>query len=233
MYGLSDSDFYSIIEILKSHTPDIKWVKIFGSRAREDFKKNSDIDLAVALKKDVLLDLKEKFYSSTLGYTIDVIDYEKNTNQKLKDYIDKEGKIIFKTDEKGNTIMNENKLKDKLEDFNKALSRLENSLLKDPHIDDLYLDGTIQRFEFVYELSWKLMKNFLEFNGIEVSSPRESFRESFKADLISDASEWIKMMENRNRTSHTYNEDTAWDIYKKIKTDYIILFKNFSNIITK
>jgi nucleotidyltransferase substrate binding protein (TIGR01987 family) len=231
MYGLTEEEFYQLINILKAYSKDIEWVKIFGSRARGDHKKTSDIDLAISFKKDKLLEIKDDFYNAVISHMVDIIDYNKNTNENLKNFIDKEGKIIFLTDEKGKIIMNENKLKYKLDDFERALKRLEDSLNKDPHLDDLYLDGTIKRFEFVFELSWKLMKGYLEYNGIEVSSPRESFRQSFKNSLLEDAAKWIKMMENRNRTSHTYNLDTAWEIYGEIKEEYIYLFKEFYEII--
>lgn len=115
----------------------------------------------------------------------------------------------------------------KFETLKKMLKKLEAALEKDAHLDELYLDGTIQRFEFVYELSWKLMKSYLEYQGTEVVSPRETFREGFKDGIISDATEWINLMINRNKTSHTYKEETAWDIYDKIKSEYIVLFKNF------
>ncbi len=227
MYGLTEKEFYKIIEILKSYSKEIEWVKIFGSRARGDYKKASDIDLAIKFREDKLLDLKDELYKTSLPYTTDIIDYKKNTNENLKKFIDKEGYIIFLTDERGKVIMNQNKLKLKLENLRKALGRLEDSLKKDPHEDDLYLDGTIQRFEFVFELSWKLMKGYLEYDGIEVNSPRGAFREAFKVELIEDGTAWIKMMENRNRTSHTYNEDTAWEIYDKVKKEYIVLFQEF------
>lgn len=115
----------------------------------------------------------------------------------------------------------------KFETLKKMLKKLEAALEKGAHLDELYLDGTIQRFEFVYELSWKLMKSYLEYQGTEVVSPRETFREGFKDGIISDATEWINLMINRNKTSHTYKEETAWDIYDKIKSEYIVLFKNF------
>lgn len=233
MYGLTEKEFYKIIEVLKPYSKEIEWVKIFGSRARGDYKKTSDVDLAIKFRKDLLLELKDDFFSTSLPYTIDVIDYEKNTNENLKGFIDSEGKIIFFTDERGKVLMNENKLNFKLSDFKKALERLEDSLTKDPHKDDLYLDGTIQRFEFVFELSWKLMKAYLEYDGIEANSPRGAFREAFKIELIEDGAAWIKMMENRNRTSHTYNLDTAWEIYNKVKEEYILLFKEFSEVIDK
>ena len=176
MYGLTEKEFYKIIEVLKTYSKEIEWVKIFGSRARGDYKKTSDIDLAIKFREDILLDLKDELYKTSLPYTIDIIDYIKNNNENLKKFIDKEGYIIFLTDERGKAIMNQNKLKLKLEDVRKALGRLEDSLKKDPHEDDLYLDGTIQRFEFVFELSWKLMKGYLEYDGIEVNSPRGAFK---------------------------------------------------------
>lgn len=232
MYGLTKDEFYKIMNILKKYKTNINCVKIFGSRARNDYKKNSDIDLSIDFKKDIILELKNEFYKTNISYTVDVIDYKKNTNKKLKKDIDNEGKIIFKI--KGDKIqMNINKLKNKLDDFKKALAKLNDSFKKDPKKDDLYLDGTIQRFEFVFELSWKLMKNYLEYIGIEVNSPRMTFREAFKSNIIEDASKWIKMMEDRNRTSHTYNEDTAWEIYINIKEKYSFLFEEFEEQINK
>ncbi|OQY09325.1 MAG: nucleotidyltransferase [Fusobacteriia bacterium 4572_132] len=226
MYGLTKDEFYKIMNILNKYQKSINWVKIFGSRAVGNYKRNSDIDLSIDFKKDIILELKNEFYKTDISYTVDIIDYRKNMNQRLKKDIDEEGKIILKIE--GDKIqMNINKLNNKLDDFKKALAKLNDSLKKDPKKDDLYLDGTIQRFEFVFELSWKLMKNYLEYIGIEVNSPRMTFREAFKSNIIEDASKWIKMMEDRNRTSYTYNEDTAWEIYRNIKEKYITLFCKF------
>lgn len=231
MFGLKESEFYLIIEILKNYSKEIRWAKIFGSRARGDFKKYSDIDIAIEFKKDVLLEIKDKFRESNLCFNIDIVDFKKILNEKLKKYIEEEGQIIFLADDLGRIIMNKNKLFDKSEDFFRVLEKLKEVLKKDPKIDDAYLDATIQRFEFVYELSWKLMKAYLEYNGIEVTSPRETFRESFRNEIIEDANLWILMLENRNRTSHTYDEETATEIYNKIKYEYIDMFIEFSKIV--
>lgn len=234
MYGLSETDFFKIIDILKKYKEKIEWVKIFGSRSRGDYKKTSDIDLAIFLRvNNIIDDIRNDFYESDLKYTVDVIEYTKSIGENIKRNIETDGILIYKTNEKGGILMNENKLKYKLEDFQKALKKLEIALEKDVHLDELYLDGTIQRFEFVYELSWKLMKSYLEYQGIEAVSPRETFREGFKDGIIHDATEWINLMINRNRTSHTYNEETAWDIYDKIKNEYINLFKDFEKEIIK
>lgn len=234
MYGLSETDFFKIIDIFKKYKEKIEWVKIFGSRSREDYKETSDIDLAVFPRvKNIIDDIRNDFYESDLKYTVDVVEYTENIGENIKRNIESNGILIYKTNEKGGILMNENKLKYKLDDFQKALKKLEIALEKDAHLDELYLDGTIQRFEFVYELSWKLMKSYLEYQGIEVISPRETFREGFKDGIIDDATEWINLMINRNRTSHTYNEETAWDIYDKVKNEYINLFKDFEKEMIK
>ncbi|MGL5577661.1 MAG: nucleotidyltransferase family protein [Fusobacteriaceae bacterium] len=77
MFGLKESEFYLIIDILKIYSKEIEWVKIFGSRARGDFKNYSDIDLAVAFRKDIILELTDNFKESNLQFTVDVIDYKK------------------------------------------------------------------------------------------------------------------------------------------------------------
>ena len=89
----------------------------------------------------------------------------------------------------------------------------------------MYLDATIQRFEFCFELAWKLMKAVLEYEGIEVNSPRSSIREGWKQGLISDAEEWLDMMEKRNLSSHTYDENVARDIYHEVRERYADLLE--------
>lgn len=233
MYGLTKKEFYDIINILKKYKEDIKWVKIFGSRANGKYKKASDIDLGISFRRDIILKLYNELYNSNLPYTVDIIDYDKNSNNNLKNFIDNEGEIIFQTENTGELKVNENKLIYKIRDLEKAIKKLQDSLQKDPNEDDLYLDGTIQRFEFVYELSWKLLKNYLDYTGIRVNSPRESIREGFKIEVVNDINKWLEMLEDRNRTSHTYNEDIAWEIYRKIKSKYIFLFEEFYDIINE
>ena len=192
MYGLSENDFFLIIDILKKYKEKIEWVKIFGSRARGDFKKYSDVDLAISLRyKNIMSDIKNEFYESNLKYTVDIINYSENLGENIKKNIDNDGILIYKTKENGEILMNENKLKYKLEDYQKALKKLKLALEKDAHLDELYLDGTIQRFEFVNELSWKLMKNYLEYHGVDVTSPKETFRVAVQERLTDEAPQWI------------------------------------------
>ncbi|WP_017756510.1 nucleotidyltransferase substrate binding protein [Calidifontibacillus oryziterrae] len=123
-----------------------------------------------------------------------------------------------------------NKILDKLADLERAVEKLHRSIDRDPIKDDLVIDATIQRFEFTYELSWKLLKSHLEFNGhLGVNSPRTVIKEAFKVGLITEGEKWLKMLEDRNRTFHTYDEETALEIYKNIKNEYVTIFDSLVN----
>ena len=226
MYGLSVRQWRQIFTILSRYGKRINWVKLFGSRARGDYKPVSDVDLAIASTENLVKPLQLDFDQSQLPFTFDLIDYRRQPNQKLKDAIDREGKLLWAVDGKGEWMMTKEQLLLKWEDYHKALHRLEIALTKTLDEDDLYLDATIQRFEFTFELAWKLMKAVLEYEGIEATSPRSSIREAWKQHLIGDAEKWLDMQVKRNLSSHTYNEETAQDIYRHIKEDYIVLLQN-------
>jgi nucleotidyltransferase substrate binding protein (TIGR01987 family) len=88
--------------------------------------------------------------------------------------------------------------------------------------------GTIQCFEYTFELSWKMMQRVLKEQGIVTGSPMQAFREAEKTKLISNLNFWIEMLKQRNLTVHTYNEDTAEEVYNSIihfpkKVDELII----------
>ncbi|MCM8899930.1 nucleotidyltransferase substrate binding protein [Caldicoprobacter algeriensis] len=112
------------------------------------------------------------------------------------------------------------RLREKLEDFSKALNRLKEALERDQS-DDIVLDAVIQRFEFTYELSWKLIKAYMSYSGIaDVKTPRQAFKEAFTAGLIDEGDVWLEMLDDRNLTSHTYDQSTARRVYEKVKNRY-------------
>ena len=225
MYGLSIKQFKTLLEILSAKKESISQVKIFGSRARGDYKVTSDIDLAIIFTRQIQTSLSAAFENSNLPYTIDIIDYNEVKNKNLLENINRDGKILFANNE--GVLMNTEELNLKFEDYSRACEKLQSALTKDISADDLYLDGVIQRFEFCFELSWKLMKAYLSFEGIESNSPRSSIRESFKIGLITEAENWLDMLEKRNLSSHTYDEETAIEIYQHISQKYISLLINF------
>jgi len=117
------------------------------------------------------------------------------------------------------------RFKQRLEKFSNALERLKEGLTKSAD-DDLYRDGIPQRFEFTFDLSWKTIKDYMEYQGIipKIGSPREIIQLGFKQGIISDGEAWIQMMLSRNALSHLYDEKTSREIYGKIKMEYINLF---------
>ncbi|MFA9397636.1 MAG: nucleotidyltransferase substrate binding protein [Clostridiaceae bacterium] len=119
------------------------------------------------------------------------------------------------------------RLDERISDFLNALSRLQEALKKDIS-DDIIIDGIIQRFEFTFEQSWKVMKLYLEDQGVldEALAPRSTIRAAFKYKIISNGDIWIEMMLDRNRTAHMYDETIAKDIVERVRNIYISEFNN-------
>lgn len=74
-------------------------------------------------------------------------------------------------------------------------------------------DATIQRFEYTFEVAWKLFRKVARIEGIEVVSPRQAIRAAYDVGLVEDVDLWFEMLNDRNRTSHTYSETTADEVF--------------------
>lgn len=109
----------------------------------------------------------------------------------------------------------------------KALSRLESSLADaiNPdyiNISDKLRDSAIQRFEFSIDTFCKYLKIYIidRLNlAIEaINSPRSILKATQQANLINNSQFkiCIQMIEDRNRTSHTYNEEIAAEIFERL-----------------
>ena len=79
---------------------------------------------------------------------------------------------------------------------------------------DIVRDAAIQRFEFCIELAWKTLKKKM---GSTSVAPKVIIREGAQQGLIADPSLWIRYIDARDMTSHTYNEDTAKSVFKTIQ----------------
>jgi nucleotidyltransferase substrate binding protein (TIGR01987 family) len=115
----------------------------------------------------------------------------------------------------------------------KALSSLEKAAAFPPIEGRLNIDATIQRFEFTIELFWKLLKSILESKGVEVQYPKDVLKESFRGHLIDHERVWLKMLQDRNLSSHTYDEDLADRMFQDIKTYLPILRVTFNTLSKK
>jgi nucleotidyltransferase substrate binding protein (TIGR01987 family) len=96
------------------------------------------------------------------------------------------------------------------------------------NLSDLEIEGMIQRFEYTHELAWNVMKDYLIYQGNNaIGGSRDATREAFKMNLIANAQGWMNMIKSRNQTSHTYNEETAREIFIAIVNEYFSLFADF------
>lgn len=129
--------------------------------------------------------------------------------------------------------------------YSKALQSLRNNIayIKDLHEDldlsdeenyhdialgtaDIVKQGLIQSFEFTHELAWKTIKDFAEYQGnTEITGSRDAIRYAAQVNLITEAHIWMDMIASRNKTSHTYNEETANEIFRNIIIYYVPLFE--------
>lgn len=116
--------------------------------------------------------------------------------------------------------------KQRFSNFERALSQLQEGIENngaDPI--NIIKEGIVQRFEFTHELAWKVLKDYLLYEGIQnVTGSRSATREAFKMGLISDGQKWMEMIESRNNTVHTYNESILETEYDKIINQYFPLF---------
>ena len=124
-------------------------------------------------------------------------------------------------------------LERRIKETEKALKTLKD-VVNEPY-SVIVRDATIQRFEYTFEAFWKFLRDYLrEIEGIRCNSPKSCFREALSAGLISEEQTMtcLEMTDNRNLTSHTYIEEVAEQIYKKIES-YCKLMEDIFNLVKK
>ena len=100
-----------------------------------------------------------------------------------------------------------------------ALQSLERGLARHrlDRLDEELRDACIQRFEYCFELSWKMLKRQIEAetgNTTEVDgySKRTLFRVAAERGLIDSPEPWFVYLVQRNKTSHAYNAQVATEL---------------------
>lgn len=122
-----------------------------------------------------------------------------------------------------------NRFLERKKEYQNAFDRLEELL--EQNESEVVIDATLHRFEFTFELAWKTMKDYLEYQGISdnIGSPREIIKLAFKYNIIEDGEGWLQMMLARNSLSHIYDQETSRNIYKDIKNKYQTLLNKFKD----
>lgn len=119
----------------------------------------------------------------------------------------------------------------RFDNFKRAFRRLAEAaaLAQQRELSDLEQQGLIQAFEFTHELAWKTLKDYLTATGstARLHGSRDATREAFAIGLIDNGEPWMRMIEHRNETTHTYDEETADKIADAILTRYVTEFEKF------
>ena len=119
--------------------------------------------------------------------------------------------------------------KQRFSNFAKALNQLTKFINKGD-LNEFELQGLIQCFEYVYELAWNVLKDYLEAeNYQDVNGPRSAIMTAFRINLIEDGEGWMQILKDRNETSHTYNEELTNKISKNIYEIAYPLFIKLQN----
>ncbi|WP_333860239.1 nucleotidyltransferase substrate binding protein [Clostridium sp.] len=98
--------------------------------------------------------------------------------------------------------------------------KLLSKYINEPLETELERAGIIQFFEISFELSWKLMKDYLESQELYTKSPRETIKQAYQMGLIDDGHIWIDALSDRNLTVHTYDDRLAEKMVKDIVRIY-------------
>jgi nucleotidyltransferase substrate binding protein (TIGR01987 family) len=118
----------------------------------------------------------------------------------------------------------------RLQNWNRALAQLTRFMEKE-ELNDLEEQGLIQCFEYNHELAWKTQKDFLENQGYtELFGSKNVARKAFEVGLVEDGEVWLAMIESRNASSHTYNEEVRQKIVTAIVDSY---FESFCTLNAK
>ncbi len=101
----------------------------------------------------------------------------------------------------------------------KNLIEMLDLLNKEPS-NKAYKLAVIQSYEMDIELTWKTLKDYLNYLGFKLEAPREVIKQAFAIEIIADGEIWLKMLEDRNLTSHIYDENKAQEVIDSIVENY-------------
>ena len=195
---------------------NIDKVILFGSRARGDYRRTSDIDLAVVGGDFARFALDVDEETSTL-LEYDIVDMSREMQDELRQSIMREGKILY-------------------ENFCSALCNMKEIYKYDPPYDTVILTGLVGLFEVCFEQSWKMMKEILESHGYEegaTGSPKIILKTAYKAGMIKDEELWLRALQERNNVAHSYNERIALGIVMRAKESFYDMFCELKKEIDK
>lgn len=204
-------DIISII--LRYSKPDRIW--LYGSRATGEATETSDIDVAFDDKEFSnfgLIEAEVEKLPTLLKIDVKNIAF---TEERFRNRVISTGRVLYSASKKLRSEDGTHNYRKALERFREAVDKRET--LEKEGFGDIYLDLAVKRFEFTYEMSWKAIRRCLDYLGIEARSPRACFKEAYSLGLISNEALWLEMIEQRNLTSHVYNQEEVRGILSRLQ----------------
>lgn len=122
--------------------------------------------------------------------------------------------------------------KQRFENFSKSLQHLEMAVDLE-EMSELEKAGMVQFFEVSFELAWKVLKDYLESEGFNIKSPRESIKQAYQIELISDGKVWLDALEKRNLSAHTYDEHILDELRELIRHRYYPVMESLQQKLQK
>jgi len=216
-----------IVRIVLRHAKPER-IYLYGSRANGEATETSDIDIAFFDKdfRDLYL-IEEDVAKLPTLLKIDVKNLA-GCEERFRNRVQDTGRVIFSAGKK-------QRFEDGIYNFRNAFRKYAEVVLRREEFyregfGDIYLDLVVKRFEFTYEMSWKAIKRYLNFVGIDCPSPRGCFKEAYVQKVVLDESIWIDMIEQRNLTSHVYDESEVSEILGKIEK-YRLAFQDLLTVL--
>ena len=120
----------------------------------------------------------------------------------------------------------------RFDNFQNALEELTEAvdLYRERPLSKLEKQGLVKAFEFTHELAWNVMKDYFEYQGkISIMGSRDATREAFNRGMITDGENWMEMIKSRNKSSHTYNQETADELVEDTVNIFHGLFLQLEN----
>ena len=124
--------------------------------------------------------------------------------------------------------------KQRLENLTKAVARLSAACSQEKY-NDLERAGLVQIFEFSFELTWKTLKDLVEYEGYEAASPRSAIRTALEANHITaeDCETLLDALNKRNLLAHTYDEANALEAQNLIVNQFSPTIANITQTLNK
>lgn len=123
--------------------------------------------------------------------------------------------------------------------FKRALGHLRSGVgtvrIQHGELLSLEEEGLIQRFEYTFELGWKVLKDLAAeeatVGDLQIGGPRPAIRWALEVGWIADGVTWFAMLESRNLTSHLYDRESVHSTLEKIVSRYLECFNEFEKVL--